>query len=212
MDRGGTGIRRRLRALVVMMTAGLALVPATVAHAGGAAPDLTAGDAGSGPAPFPIVVPTSSARGATFKWSDLDASDAWARPAIDYVGKAKDWMRDFAPGADGKVPFKPDMIETRKYLARAAVKAFAPGEDVDPSITFPDLEPSQTFYRWANVAVKLGWMRRTSDGRFAPDKPVTMATVHRVLILALGMKDVAKQLDNLHTRAGVSYVGCSVSI
>jgi cell wall-associated NlpC family hydrolase len=207
MDRGGTGLRRRLRALVVLAAAGLAIVPQGGAHAtgGGATWDITAGEAGSGPAPFPISVTQTRMRGATFKWSDVDASDAWAKKAIDYVGKTKDWMRDFAPGVDGRVPFKPDTLETRKYFARAVVKAFAPREAVDGAISFPDLEPSQTFYRWANVAVKLGWMRRTSDGRFAPDKPVSMATVHRVLVLALGMKDTARQLDDLHTRDGVRF-------
>ena len=207
MNRGGTGIRRVLRAIAVSAAAALVLAPSIGAHAAGAdaTSDVTAGEAGSGPAAFPIVVPEGPMRGATFKWSDLDASDAWAKAAIDYVGKAKDWMRDFAPGADGKVPFRPDMLETRKYFARAAVKAFAPDEAIDAAITFPDLEPSQTFFRWANVAVKLGWMRRTTDGRFAPDKPVSMATVHRVLIQALGMRDVAKQLDNLHTRDGVAF-------
>jgi cell wall-associated NlpC family hydrolase len=193
--------------IAVVAATVLGLVPVNGALAAGRdrTVDLTGGEAGSGPAPFPIVVREGAMRRATFKWADLDASDAWAKKAIDYVGKTRDWMRDFAPGTDGKVPFRPDMFETRKYFARAAVKAFAPGEAADPSIAFPDLEPSQTFYRWANVAVKLGWMRRTADGRFSPDKPVTMATVHRVLILALGMKDVAKQLDNLHTRDGVRF-------
>jgi cell wall-associated NlpC family hydrolase len=207
MDRGRIGLRRRLRAFVVLAATGLALVPTNGALASGPnpAPDLTTGESGSGPAPFPIVVPASAMRGATFRWADLDASDAWAKKAIDFVGKTRDWMRDFAPGTDGKVPFKPDMLETRKYFARAAVKAFAPDQAIDAAITFPDLEPSQTFYRWANIAVKLGWMRRSADGRFGPDKPVTTATVHRVLTLALGMKDVAKRLDDLHTRDGVGF-------
>jgi cell wall-associated NlpC family hydrolase len=205
MNRGGSGLRRHLRALVVLTATGLVLAPGHALASGSGGPDLTAGEPGSGPDPIPVVVPRSAARGATFKWSDVDASDAWAKAAIDYVGKTKEWMRDFAPLADGRVPFKPDALETRKYFARAAVKAFAKDEMADASISFTDLEPGQTFYRWANVAVKLGWMRRTDDGRFAPDKPVTMATVHRVLVLALGMKDVARQLDALHTRDGVRF-------
>lgn len=207
MNRGGSRHRRRLRALVVLTIAGLALVPANGAFAAGdgATSDLTTGEAGSGPAPFPVAVPRHPMRVAAFRWSDVDVSDAWAKAAIDYVGRTKDWMRDFAPDADGRVPFKPDTLETRKYFARAVVRAFAPREAIDAAIGFPDLEPSQTFYRWANVAVKLGWMRRTSDGRFAPDRPVTMATVHRVLVLALGLRGVAKQLDNLHTRDGVRF-------
>ena len=174
MDRRGIGLRRRFCALALLAATGVALVPANGAHAGdsGGPPALTSGEAGSGPAPFPIVVPERPMRSATFRWSDVDAGEAWAKRAIDFVGKSKDWMRDFAPGADGTVPFKPDMLETRKYFARAAIKALAPGEAIDAAITFPDLDPSQTFYRWANIAVKLGWMRRSADGRFGPDKPV----------------------------------------
>ena len=108
-----------------------------------AAPSSVLGEAGSGPAPFPVEVPsTAAARAARFKWSDLDRSDAWAKRAIDYVGKANDWMRDFEATPEGTVPFKPDMLETRKYLARAVVKAFAPHAVVDPTITFTDLDPT----------------------------------------------------------------------
>ena len=97
------------------------------------------------------------------------------------------WMRDFAPNPDGTYPFQPSTIETRKYFARAVVMAFAPTETVDPSITFADLDPSDAFYPAANIAVKLHWMKKTAAGTFAPDKPVTMTMVHRVLTLALGL-------------------------
>src|SRR5688500_17812433 len=48
-------------------------------------------------------------------WSDLDASDAWARAAIDHVAAANTWMRDIAANPDGSDPFQPYAIETRKY-------------------------------------------------------------------------------------------------
>ena len=48
-------------------------------------------------------------------------------------------------------------------------------------------------------------MRRSRDGRFLPDEPVTMATVHRALVLALGMKDTARQLDTLETGDGIAF-------
>ena len=115
------------------------------------------------------------------------------------MGGTNDWMRDFAPNPDGSYPFKPDTIETRKYLARSMVKAFAPNEAIDPTITFADLDPTQMFYRYANVAVKMGWMRRGAGGTFLPDAPVRMATVHRALVLALGLGDLATKLDALHT-------------
>jgi len=167
-------------------------------------PDIPrSGEEGSGSAPIPVELPARrSARAATFRWSDVGSSYAWARKAIDHVGKANDWMRDFAARPNGKVPFKPGAHETRKYLARAVVKAFAPGATVDPSITFTDLDPTQAFYKWANVAVQRGWMGRTSEGGFEPDRPVTTRLLHAVLVGALKMKRIARQLDRLHTADG----------
>src|SRR5262249_34264525 len=78
-------------------------------------------------------------------------------------------------------------------------------EPVDPAITFADLDPTQMFYRYANVAVKLGWMRRGAGGTFLPDAPVTMAGVHRAIVLALGMRGIAQQLDALHTSNGFTF-------
>ena len=42
-------------------------------------------------------------------------------------------------------------------------------------------------------------------GRFMPDEPVTMAVVHRVLVLALGMRSTAQQLNALHTHDGTTF-------
>ena len=83
--------------------------------------------------------------------------------------------------------------------------ALAPSEPIDPSITFPDLDPSDAFYPAANIAVKLHWMKRTAAGTFAPDKPVTMTVVHRVLTLALGLGPAVKSLNHLHTADGVTF-------
>src|SRR5687767_15065879 len=191
MVRGGTALLRRVVVLATVGALGVSVIPGNAAADDGVGSLVPLqGEAGSGPAPFPVEAPSSlSARAAAFRWSDLDRNDAWAKRAIDYVGKTNDWMRDFAPRADGTVPFRPDMVETRKYLARAVVRAFAPRAAVDPSITFTDLDPTQTFYRWANVAVQRGWMTRSADGRFQPDRGVTMGMVHSVLIDVLGMGD-----------------------
>ena len=48
-------------------------------------------------------------------------------------------------------------------------------------------------------------MRPVSDGRFLPDKPVTMVTVHRSIVLALGMRSTANQINHLRTRDGVAF-------
>jgi len=138
-------------------------------------------------------------------WSDVDATYAWAKPAIDFVADTNPWMRDFAPNADGTYPFQPATIETRKYFARSVVEAFAPTQPVDPAIPFTDLGPSDTFYPYADVAVQLGWLKRTPSGGFQPDKPVTTTVVHRVLVLALGLQPAATALDHLHTADGVVF-------
>lgn len=196
--------------LFVATTTLLTLAPASIAQA---APtraqrhtSLRAGEDGSGPAPFPIVMPRAANRGAAkFKWNDIGPAQAWAKAAINHVGKSNDWMRDFAPDADGRVPFKPEVFETRKYFARAVVRAFDRSEPVDPAIVFPDIDPSDQFYRWANVSVKLGLIKPLPDGRFAPDRPITVAAAHRVLITALGLRPIARQLDKLHTRDGYRF-------
>jgi cell wall-associated NlpC family hydrolase len=138
-------------------------------------------------------------------WSDVDASVRWARTAIDHVGATNDWMRDFAPEADGRYPFQPSTIETRKYFARAVVRAFAPTATVDPTITFADVDPNDPFYPFANVAVQRRWMRKTAAGGFAPDVPVTMTMVHRVLTMALGMAPAIRSLNRLQTADGATF-------
>jgi NlpC/P60 family/S-layer homology domain len=142
------------------------------------------------------------ARATTVRFSDLDGDDAWAVDAIRYVAATHDWMRDFAPKPNGRYPFHPDATETRKYFARSIVRAFAPNENPQPDIVFTDVDPSTAWYRYAAVAVSHGWMTRTKDGAFLPDKAVTMATVHRALVLALGLRPAAKALNAMHTRNG----------
>ena len=180
MTQGGRLRKRRFVTLAIATTLAVSLLPFESAH--------------------------SAARGrSAIVWSDVDQSFKWAKTAIDDVGAANLWMRDFAVNADGTYPFQPSTIETRKYFARAVVMAFAPSEVVDPSITFTDLDPSDTFYPAANVAVKLHWMKKTALGTFAPDKPVTTTMVHRVLALALGLGPAAKALNHLHTADGVTF-------
>ena len=137
-------------------------------------------------------------------WSDVDSSDAWAKQAIGYVGGAHTWMRDYPANEDGTYPFRPGKTETRKYFARALVRAFAPIEETDPSIVFSDLDPTSPFYPFANIAVKLGWMTTTDDA-FLPDSAVTLVTVHRALVLHLGLGGAASALNDIHTPNGVGF-------
>ncbi len=208
MAQGGRLFRRRLVTLAIVIASGASLVPLQDARADVAA-GLSTGERGTGLPTVPVRIPRSSAdtraHRADVVWSDVDATYKWAKAAIDYVGGTNTWMRDFAPNPDGTYPFQPATIETRKYFARAVVQALAPTEPIDPSITFPDIDPSDAFYPAVNVAVKLHWMQKTPAGTFAPDKPVTTTTVHRVLVLALGLAPAAKALNHLHTADGTTF-------
>ena len=203
--------RGRLRALVAVAAIGTSLlaVGAPGANAGEPSQRPTArGEDGSGPPAIPVVYDRTDrvlARAATVRFFDLDGSDAWAATAIEHVGVTNDWMRDFAPMADGTYPFRPDALETRKYFARSLVKAFAPTAEADPTIVFSDVDPSTAWYAYANVAVQQGWMTRTAGGAFSPDQPVTMRMVHRALVLALGLRPAARSLDRIHTQDGVVF-------
>jgi cell wall-associated NlpC family hydrolase len=48
-------------------------------------------------------------------------------------------------------------------------------------------------------------MSRTSDGGFEPDRPVTTRSLHTVLVGALKLKRIARQLDGLHTADGTAF-------
>jgi len=165
------------------------------------------GDGGSGPPawePDPAIVAQAMAAGDGVTWSDVPRSH-WARTAIDYVGSANRWMRDYPANSDGTFPFRPEVKETRKLLARAVVRAFAGSEPIDPDITFGDMTTDDPFYPFANVAVKLGWMGRTKAGNFNPDAFVTLTTVHRALVYALGLRSIAEGAERIHTRDGIAF-------
>ena len=204
MIRGGSGLRRQLLALALIACGVFTMLPAGLAEATTSV-NTKAGDAPGGPPSIPVVNGAMHARVNTVNWSDLVPTEAWARTAIGYTAGTNDWMRDFPQNPDGSYPFRPNLIETRKYFARAAVKAFAPTATVNPEITFTDLPATDPFYRWVNIAVKMGWMCKTATGAFGPDDAVTMNTVHKVLVLALGMRATAQQLNALHTSDGVKF-------
>src|SRR5262245_11236349 len=104
MHRGGSGLRRCFRRFAVIAATGALLLPnGPTAHAVPKHRSIARqGDAGTGIPALPIVRHRDAVLTArrTFRWSDLDPSDAWAKDAIDYVGKTHDWMRDFAAKAD----------------------------------------------------------------------------------------------------------------
>ena len=212
MHRGGTRLRRRLATLAVVARWG--------SRCSAARPYGERGSASAPPLDRSVgerrlrarrrcrsSLPRTPRPGASLP---LERSrrrrDAWARPAINFVGKANDWMRDFAANADGSYPFRPDMLETRKYFARAVVKAFAPATPVStPRSRSPTWTPPSRSTSGRTSRCSEGGCGRAGDGRFLPDKPVTMVSVHRVLVDGARPAIDRRQLNRLHTRDGVAF-------
>lgn len=166
--------------------------------------DGRGGEAGTGLPSPPSELPSHSRRTAlapAIRWTDV-SSGHWARAAIDYVAGEHGWMRDYPVDARGRSEFRPTKEEPRKLFLRAAVEAFAPEARVDRDIRFRDLPAKAPLYRYANIAVQLGWVEPGPDRAINPDAPVSMATVHRVLVLALGLEGAAAGLNAIHTEDG----------
>jgi cell wall-associated NlpC family hydrolase len=203
MAEWGDGLRRRSTKLLAVALMATVLLPLSAPTARATAPSWRDGEEGSGPAPFRFRISRSDrTRMPSTGWTDLGPDDRWAKAAIDHVAGAHDWMRDYAPDAEGNWRFRPDAIETRARWASALVQAFAPDETPDPAITFPDLEQTDPAWPSAAIAVAHRWLVRGPDGRFNPEGFVEARTVHRSLILVLGMGDTAEALDELSTEGG----------
>lgn len=123
----------------------------------------------------------------------------WASWAISYVAEQRHWMRDF-----GSSEFRPEARLQRRHLARAAVRAFAASEPTDPDITFTDLSADDPFFRFANVAVKRGWMI-APDGAFRPGGAVTKIDLDRALVKALGLGEEIAGLADIRTEDGYRF-------
>jgi hypothetical protein len=206
MAERGVWLRRRLLRIGVALLLSGFLVPLTSIAAQATPASWRDGDEGSGvPAPRAGLTRTERLRLPTASWTDLGRDDLWAKPAIDHVAGVYDWMRDVAPDADGRWRFRPDALETRQLWARALVRAFAPDDVADPAVTFPDLDQGSRFWKFAAVAVKRGWLRRGSDRRFNPAVAVTTRAVNRSLVLVLGMRRTAAELDRLSTTDGYAF-------
>ena len=194
---------RRLFAVLAALSCTMLVQPVPAdAHAVSDATWLGAGDRDAGMPALAIRAPRKQVNG--IKWSDVPKRH-WARTAIDYVGATNDWMRDDPPNEDSKYPFRPDDLETRALFARSVVRAFASEEATDPGITFPDLPTTDPLYQYANIAVRLGWMTTGPNGNFLPYETVTTRSVHRALVLAVGLGDLANGLDAIHTRNGTTF-------
>jgi hypothetical protein len=195
-------LRRLAAAALALACALVAQAPAGAADADGRRASRTRGEAGSGPPMLPLVRTSRAGDGIT--WSDVPKG-YWARRAIDHVAGANDWMRDWPATAEGTFRFRPLKVESRRLFARAIVRAFAPDETLDDGITFADLAPTDPFFASANVAVRLGWMDVDADGNFRPTQPVTTLEVHRALVDAVGLGELATQAEGIHLRNGTVF-------
>jgi cell wall-associated NlpC family hydrolase len=144
---------------------------------------------------FAVAATLGTAGPAGAAFSDVPSSH-WAATAIRYVAQDRFWMRDY-----GTEEFRPGKFLSRRQLARAAVRAFAPGDEPDPDITFSDLPQSDPYYRFANVAVKRHWMTRSGQA-FRPDDRVSKIELDRVLVKALGLGPEIRGLDAVQTADG----------
>jgi len=199
-------LRRRLGTVVAATALATSLSPIETVAAQTASASWREGESGSGPAAFPFHISRSERlRKPSTAWTDLGSDDKWAKAAIDHVAGTYDWMRDYPPDRDGNWRFRPDAFETRALWASALVRAFAADETPDPAITFPDLEQSDPAWPAAAVAVAHRWITRGSGGAFDADAIVTARTVHRSLVLVLGMGETAGALDDLSTGDGRAF-------
>jgi hypothetical protein len=191
-------LSRSLRRLVAALACTTFLLTPQVSGSAAGRSPLQDGEAGSGP---PSWRPRVAAKAVDVDWSDVP-DGFWARKAIDHVAGSNAWMRDFRQADDGTTPFRPDRLEPRRLLARSLVRVFEPGADVDPDVRFGDLPETNRLFRFANVAVASGWMEADADGNFRPRDRVTTRELHRALVLALGMGDLAAGADALHLSDG----------
>lgn len=206
MAERGDGLRRRLLRFAATLALSTLFVSLTSTAAQATPSSWRDGEHGSGPAAPGVTISRSERlRLPTASWTDLGGDDVWAKPAIDHVAGVHDWMRDVPPDEDGGWRFRPDAKESRQLWARALVRAFAPDEEADPSISFPDLDQGSRFWRFAAIAVQHRWIVRARDGGFRPSNAITARAAHRSLVLALGMGGTAAALDGLSTTNGYAF-------
>jgi len=111
------------------------------------------------------------------------------------------WMSDY-----GSTLFYPSTHENRNYLARTLVQIYAPHQAVDSSITFSDITTTDPFYRYANVAVKNGWLQKYSSNRWAGGSSVPRNLFDQALVLAMGtMTSEIAGLQSIHMTNGTVY-------
>ncbi|MBU4174652.1 MAG: C40 family peptidase [Actinobacteria bacterium] len=145
-------------------------------------------------AALPLAAGTPTARAAAFP--DIGAEPADIQQAIDYVTE-KGYMNG---SADGN--FDPDNPVLRLEYAYAVVRLFGKdGGEPDPGIVFTDMDSSSEDYRYANLAVKHGYMGIPSGGCFEPNEEISTAGALEGLVRGMGLDAPAKQTQGIYTKA-----------
>ncbi|MDD5448288.1 MAG: NlpC/P60 family protein, partial [Actinomycetota bacterium] len=86
--------------------------------------------------------------------------------------------------------------------ARSLVRFFEKAsEEIDPSIGFTDIEQGSEDFRYANIAVKCGFLSNFPDGSFKPSADVTTIEALGGLVSGLRFQDEMANLRALYSRA-----------
>ena len=145
-------------------------------------------------AALPLAAGAPTARAATFP--DIGAEPADIQQAIDYV-TGKGYMNG---SADGN--FCPDSPVLRLEYSYAVVRLFGKdGEEPDPGIVFTDMDSSSEEYRYANLAVKHGYMGIPSGGNFCPNEAMSTAGALEGLTRGMGLSFPASRAQGIYPKA-----------
>jgi len=147
------------------------------------------------------LLPSAGHRATAASYPDTSGLPPEIRGAIDYVTEMG-YM-----GGDAAGRFNPTGPVTRMDYARALVKLFRKlDEATDPGIAFTDVKTSEADFRYANLAVKHGYLSPSREGSFKPKEPLTAAGALTGLTVGLQMDLPVTNLEGLYPR-GPSYRG-----
>ena len=136
---------------------------------------------------------------AAFAFDDVPPT-YWDHDQIQYVAATHTWMQDYGPQT-----FQPTINELRKFLARTLVEIWAPTEPPDPKIKIKDVPPTDPFWPYINVAVKLKWMPLYKSGNFAPEGSIKVQGFDEAVALALKLDAAVTGMQNIHMANGTRY-------
>ena len=132
-----------------------------------------------------LAVPAGSASGATVTFSDIgDRSTAMAVESLRLL-----WVLD----GYGDGTFRPGTVLNRAQFCKMAVYAMNGSSELSRYRTvtiFPDVKPSHWAAAYINMAAKgKDIISGYADGRFHPDRTVTVGQAVTILMRMLGYKD-----------------------